>query len=312
MKPSRLQTIVVPLDGSTLAECAVPIALGLLSPDMGRLILMRVPVYTEMQPAIGAEYNMFWPEIRDEPSSFRRVYEDAEAYLAHVATRCERRGITVEKRVEEGDRAGAVIDVAADVGADLIVMTTHGRTGISRWIIGSITERVLHDAPCPVLAIHAQPDCLPDRPATGFASRILVPLDGSELAEPALPPAMAIARQTGGEIILFRVGQPGTDDQAPKNNAVDTGTPEAPSDYLERIATECRQQGVTATAVTIDPVGSGAASVAGAILDMATGSQVDLIAMSTHGRSGLRRWVYGSVTEKVLHNSESALLIVRP
>lgn len=308
MKPSPLNTIIVPLDGSSLAESAVPVALSLLQPDDGRLILMRVPVYAETQAPIGAEYNMFWPEIRDAPSSFRQVYEDTEEYLSHVAARCEKTGITVMTRVEEGDRAGAIVDLAAETNADLIVMTTHGRTGVSRWIIGSITERVLHDAPCPVLAVRAQPDCVPDRPAPGVADRIMVPLDGSELAEPALAPALAIAKSTGGEVMLFRVAQLVPNEMGPSNGSAD----EMPEAYLDRVAATCRQAGVTVTTVTVAPSGSGAASIANAILDFAAAEDIDIIAMSTHGRSGLRRWVYGSVTEKVLHNADIATLIVRP
>lgn len=308
MKPSPLNTIIVPLDGSSLAECAVPVALGLLRPEDGRLILMRVPVYAETQAPIGAEYNMFWPEIRDAPSAFRQVYDDAQDYLTHVAARCEKRGVTILTRVKEGDRAGAIVDLAAETNADLIVMTTHGRTGVSRWIIGSITERVLGDAPCPVLAVRAQPDCAPDRPATVDAYRIMVPLDGSELAEPALAPAQAIAKVTGGELVLFRVG-PAAHEETEAANGTATDSAET---YLKKVAADCRREGIEVTAVTVAQTGSGAASIANAILDYAVAEDINIIAMSTHGRSGLRRWVYGSVTEKVLHNADIATLIVRP
>lgn len=308
MKPSPLSTIIVPLDGSSLAECAVPVALRLVQPEDGRLILLRVPVYAEAQAPIGAEYNMFWPEIRDAPSNFRQVYQDAEQYLTHVAAQYEKQGVTVTARVEEGDRAGAIVDLAAETRADLIVMTTHGRTGVSRWIIGSITERVLHDAPCPVLAVRAQADCLPEQPASGVADRVVVPLDGSELAELALAPALAIAKATGGELVLFRVGQPDAEATDPSIGRP-TETSEA---YLERVAAEIRQAGVNVSTVTVASSGSGPASVANAILDFAAAEGINIIAMSTHGRSGLRRWVYGSVAEKVLHNADIATLIVRP
>jgi nucleotide-binding universal stress UspA family protein len=311
VKPSPLDTIIVPLDGSALAECAVPVALSLLAPDTGRLILVRVPVYAETQAPIGAEYNMFWPEIRDAPSSFRQVYQDTADYLAHVAARAGKSGIDVVTRVEEGDRAGAISDLAAEVKADLIVMTTHGRTGMSRWIIGSVTERVMNDAPCPVLAVRAQSDCLPDRPTNGVANRILVPLDGSELAELALGPALAIAKRVGGELILFRVAQP-QGEVDPGQNEMMIETPESVGSYQDRVAAACREHGVATATMTVTPGGSGAAGIANAILDFAAAQQVNLIAISTHGRSGLRRWVYGSVTEKVLHNADIATLIVRP
>lgn len=311
MKPSVLDKIVVPLDGSSLAECALPIALALLSTAEGRLLLLRVPVYAETPPPVAAEYNMYWPEMRDATSSYRQVYQETQDYLAHIANRCQRKGLTVDTRVEEGDRAGAIVDVARAAQADLIVMTTHGRTGVSRWVIGSVTERVLHDAPCPVLAVRARPDCGPDRPSPQFAERILVPLDGSPLSETALPPAMAIAKRLGGKIILLRVAQgPANGPSAEGETSADAE--EAPGAYLLEVAEACRAEDVATDTVTVTQPGSGAAHVAGAILDYAASEGIGLIAMSTHGRSGLQRWVYGSVTEKVLHNSDGALLIVRP
>lgn len=310
MKPSSLDTILVPLDGSTLAECAVPIALGLLPAEGARLILMRVPVYAETRAPVGAEYNMLWPESRSESSTARQVYEDTRTYLDHIAARYKRDGLSVEARVEDGDRAGAIIDLAVTTRADLIVMTTHGRSGLSKWIIGSITERVLQDAPCPVMAVRANANCRPTQPVQGFPKRILVPLDGSELAEPALAPAMAIAQRLGSDLLLFRVAK-ANNEGADDDNDADSAAP-APDDYLDHVAAGCLKEGITATTVTIAPTGSGAAGVAAAILDHAIGEGIELIAMSTHGRSGLRRWVYGSVTEKVLHNADIAVLIVRP
>lgn len=311
MKPMQLQTIVVPLDGSTLAEHALPVALRLLPTDNAQMILVRVPVYAEAQAPVAAEYSMFWPEIRDAPGSYRQVYQEAVDYLTHLAKRSEHAGLTVEVRVEEGDRAGAIVDVAVEKRADLIVMTTHGRTGVTRWIIGSITERVLHEAPCPVLAVRARPESRPGQSGAMFAQKILVPLDGSELAEQAIPPALAVARQTGGELILLRVAAVGPEE-------LDLVEGEAASDfalateYLERTAADCRAQGIATTARTVPSGGAGAGNIATAIIEDATASGIDLIAMSTHGRSGLRRWVYGSVTEKVLHNADIDLLIVRP
>ncbi|MEZ4519034.1 MAG: universal stress protein [Chloroflexota bacterium] len=302
MKPSPLRAIVVPLDGSRLAECALPIALSLLPPE-GRLILVRVPEYTETQAPIGAEYNMFWPEVQNTSEMYNQVHKDIEDYLSHVAERCRRDDIIIDIEIGEGDRAAAIIEIAKNKAADMILMTTHGRTGVSRWIIGSITERVLHDAPCPVLAVRSQSNCTPDRPAAQPLPNILVTLDGSELAEMALPPAMAVAHALGSRLQLARV--------LPTAEQSAADQPESDG-YVEQIAADCRAEGIETTAVALASSGSGAASVASSILDYAVGNEISLIAMSTHGRSGLQRWVYGSVTEKVLHNSEVALLVVRP
>ena len=199
------------------------------------------------------------------------------------------------------------MDTAAAEGADLIVMSTHGRSGFSRWLMGSVTERVLRGAPCPVLAV---------RGGAGF-ERILITLDGSRLSESALEPGLALARLLGSQVTLLMVERPdemepdlfdylnispaGLMDQA--RDEIDDQT----VSYLQRAADSCAER--LGRKVEIATVRG---AVAPAILDYIELEEIDLTVMATHGRTGLRRWVYGSVTEKVLRQAKCAMLVVRP
>jgi len=164
--------------------------------------------------------------------------------------------------------------------------------------LGSVTRRVLHAAPCSVLVL-----C-----TSHPIRRILITLDGSELAEQALAPAMEVARRLGAVVTLLHVSEPEgkhrADEAVSQHPLEHTG--DSPEEYLASLADRYPKlaQNVQ-TALASGPV-------AQCILDFASAQHIDLIAMATHGRTGLRRWLYGSVTEKVIHDSTASLLIVRP
>lgn len=190
-------------------------------------------------------------------------------------------------------------------------MAAHGQSGSTRWIMGSVTERVLHQAPCPVLVV---------RSAT-MPRHILIPLDGSPLAEKVLPAAFALAKQSGCQVTLLRSVTALADPQlnlavAIENGksvgqgwaAVDQAIWHEAEDYLRgQAALHMGQVAHLTTAVRWHNY------AAHSILDYAQAHQVDLIAMSTHGRSGVQRWIFGSVTDKVLRAADTcAMFIVQP
>ena len=290
--------VLVPLDGSILAEHALSTALSLVQASQGTLLLLRVPVFRELAVASVPGYD--WLPPTDEVLA--RPRQEARTYLQDFTYARPYDDITLETMVVDGDVASAIVDTARAKGVDLIVMTTHGRSGLSRWALGSVTERVLQQTPCPVLAV---------RP-NHTISRVLFPLDGSRLAEASLVPGLAIARLLGAEVVLFHAvtregpSLPGVkrpdDAAAPARVTVR----EDPVAYLSDVAArfdlspgKCR---------TI--VREGAAGQQ--ILDVAAEEQVDLVAMATHGYTGVRRWLYGSTTEKVLRGTHKGMLIVRP
>jgi nucleotide-binding universal stress UspA family protein len=213
----------------------------------------------------------------------------------------------VQGLVKTGDPASVILDTALEKEIDLIVMTTHGRSGFSRWMLGSITTKVLREACCPVLAVRWSTP----------VSRVLIPLDGSDLAEQALEPGFEVARRLGAEVTLLTVHEgtgldPATIKQLEQAEEGLGGLEQqlifqGDERYLEAIADHYAADTGVQTHVS---VAEGAP--AQGILHFSEHWRADLIVMATHGRTGLRRWVYGSVTEKILQSASCALMIIRP
>lgn len=296
------ERILVPLDGSLLAERALTVAGTIARQQGSTLLLLRVPVYRQVLVPGVAGYGVFLSDATLEESR-----EEITAYLRDVQQRLAGLEVNVQTIVAQGDIAGAVVDQAAEADADLIVMTTHGYSGITRWMLGSVAERVLRGAPCPVLVIRE------DVPL----NHVLITLDGSPLAEAALEPGLALAQMLGSRATLLRV------DYEEQLGSVELGLLELVDGglcreleitererlnyYLECVAEKAARPGVPIDTVVLT------GRPAETILDFLEREQVDLVVMATHGYSGLRRWVYGSVTEKVLRGvSCCAMMVVRP
>jgi len=240
-----------------------------------------------------------------------------------VASRLEPVAAGVEVSVCFGRPADEILTFVGEVGADLIAMSTHGRSGISRWVFGSVADRVLRGATCPVLLVRAGRTQLQT-----VYQRILVPLDGSELAEQVLPYVKALVRpiQTspleGGSrrvtrVFLVSVLTTGLGDRTvalltsypPGLRLATTALHHAEiqlRSYLRSVAAALRDQG----AVVHIAVRQGLP--ADEILAYAADVEADLISMTTHGFSGTSRWVYGNVAGKVLQGAHSPMLLVRP
>lgn len=299
-----LNKLLVPLDGSTTSERAIEPALNLARPNKAEVILLHslIPVHT-MMPAFADEYAWIWPA-----GSLERSRQQAAKYLKSVADKWADAGVELHTQLVEGHEAVAILDVAAEEGVDMIVMSAFGYTGLSRWSMGSTTEKVLHGAPCPVLVIRtAKP-----------IHEMVVTLDGSRLAERAMEPAIDVACALDAHVTLLRVSRPPfTLEQVPYLEWAET-------DVGERLGTDLRNgaeqylQEVARRHEGMRPGGEpiGTAVVEGPpveeILDFATEHDTDLIGLSTHGRTGLRRWIYGSVAARVLRGSACNVMIVRP
>ena len=293
--------VLVPLDGSELAERALDPALAITRARNAELLLLSVTSYHHVLPPAAAGYGL---TATDQIVDLGR--DDANNYLDALRreTRCS--DCRIQTMAVEGDVAGCIVDTAAAVGADLIVMTTHGYSGFTRWMLGSITERVLRGASCPVLAVRqAIPLC-----------KALIALDGSPLSQEALAPGLELARALGCQVTLLRADQ-GEDLSSVEQGLLQMagagpcqelteGAEDRLSYYLECLARQHRSPELPIETVVLQT------RPAEAILSYAESEEIDLIIMATHGRTGLRRWVYGSVTEKVLHQAGCAMLIVRP
>jgi nucleotide-binding universal stress UspA family protein len=293
--------ILVPLDGSPLAEQALEPALRLAQAAVGELILMRVLTDADSHAHVKTAQD----PIRF-PESSALVHHASNAYLQRLREASIRPRLSVRTILGEGDRAGAIIDTALAEQVELIVMSTHGRTGLSRWVFGSVTSRVLSHAPCPILIIHK----------VSPIKHILITLDGSLLAEQALEPGLALAKVFGSKVTLLRV-MTGPEVQSSKTTSPDGSESLANPRNEEMPAIQAeRHLGDLIAIQETDRVIMSArvifGQIASSILDYAAAQEVDLIAMTTHGRTGLRRWVYGSVTEKILYGTRKVVLVIRP
>jgi nucleotide-binding universal stress UspA family protein len=235
----------------------------------------------------------------------------ADAVVAaqtHVDQLCVQLSSAVESEgvVTVGDAATEILNEVAQRRADLIVMSTHGRSGIGRWIYGSVADQVMRRAPVPVLLVpaHARVNWPSDR-----TPRILVPLDGSELAHGAVEAADELAGAVDGELVLASAvephppsyGDPSTflmvDPTVELNNA---------SELLERSALVLRARGRKVEVAVL--IGFAVTAIA----DFARERHVDAIAMSTHGSGGLTRLIMGSVATGIVQRADVPVLVLRP
>jgi nucleotide-binding universal stress UspA family protein len=293
-------TLVVPLDGSELAERALPYAVRFAAERSGRLVLVRA--------ALGPP-----PSGLDWERQQLAAMEEATAYLAGVAETVATR-VPVTTAPLYGHPVDEILAVVRQFDADSIVMATHGRTGLAHLLYGSVAEAVLARSPVPVFVVHARPGEAPAPPFNSASARVMVPLDGSAFAEAVLPAALEIVGDAG-ELVLTSVAAPPDRVERDERGHVrayldqqEEGITREAFDYLRRIQAKLRQQRPELH-VTLDVrIGDPAAGIA--IAEVARGA--DLVVMATHGRTGLRRAVRGSVAGAVLATGSVPVLLVSP
>jgi nucleotide-binding universal stress UspA family protein len=290
------RTILVPLDGSKLAERALPYAAHLARLANARLLLVRA------LPELDDASQMDSHPLGGPAERQRFDQLDPTSELAGLAARLQADGLPVETHVQPGDATEIILEAAHAGHADIIVMSTHGRGGLERWIYGSVADQVMRGAEVPVLMAPAacRHAWAPDRPL-----RILVPLDGSELAEQALEPAAELAEA----LRLLRIIQIPTPTMygdayidLPFNREAELADARR---YLEGIADRLRTEGRTVEFRAI--VGTPAFDVA----RLAHDAGADMIAMATHGYGGLGRLVLGSVATSTLQRADRPVLLAR-
>jgi nucleotide-binding universal stress UspA family protein len=313
------QRILVPLDGSPRAEQALPVAAWLARASGGSAVLLQV-----VTPPID-----YGGGLAQAPLLTEQVIESelakASSYLDQVAKSRELAEIKTTTDVVFGLPAPNILDAAMSNSADLIVMCSHGRTGFTRWALGSVAQKVALHSPVPVLVLRAGEPVPPASHADvtrPFSA--LVALDGSPLAEMALAPAAnlvtALGAPAGGALHLIQVVKmfPTTAEEGFVSELNEEALARAKA-YLaavkERLQERFKDLKLSVTwSVALD------SDVPDAIIGTAEhGERIegaeglggsDLIAMSTHGRGGLERWMIGSVTERVLDATKQPLLVV--
>ncbi len=286
-------TILVPLDGSERAARALPIAEDFCQRLDGEIALLRVLPLTILPYAIPIEN--IPPEVYQEMvDDQKRMAED---YLGQVAIEARRRGLRAQTHIHYGDAAMAILDAIPALRPTMVIMTTHGRTGLARFTLGSVADRVARAGHVPVLLVRA----FAAGERRGALRRALVPLDGSPLAEWAL---FTIALQLAGpvlrEITLARIVDP----------RAGPGGIRAAEAYLDEVRRRLVERlGGHECAVTARvEVGAPAAG----ILAVAHEQAADLILMSARGEGGIGRLAFGSVTDRVLRDGDLPILLVCP
>lgn len=294
--------ILIPLDGSKTAEKVLPHARYLAGKLKIPVHLLAVIDVAEMALHSSSEKKWFIDRMVDYG---RR---SGETYLHRLAAAFP--GTIVRYTVEVGHAADAIIEKGASDPAMLIAMATHGRSGLDRYLLGSVAEKVLRGADNPVLLVRASAKVPADE--VGFTT-IVVPLDGSERAESILPMVTGLAKKLDSEVILFRAYHipPGTyDGDAVMSGEVYTdmlnALREQATEYLDRKATEVRKLGVERVSTLAEE-----GFAADEIIDLGNTNPAALIAMGSHGRSGVKRWLLGSVTETVVRHAAGAVLVAR-
>lgn len=290
------RTILVPLDGSELSERALPLATVLAKTLQAKLILVRA--------ASAATF----PGV-DPTAAQCRAVEESQAYLYAFATQLSEQGLSVEAAVPFGDAADSILLEIDLHSAELVVMCTQGRSGLGRWIYGSVAESVLARSPAPVLLVQSSGEIPTLGPDPAQAS-ILVPLDGSALAEMALPHASGFAKAFGGDLWLLNVIEPYT---APYTYP-GVGMVRMPYEeehqraeaYLDGVANGLRDDGLTVHTAVRD--GWPAETVASAGRELGA----SLIAMATHGRTGVLKLLLGSIALGTVRRTSLPVLLVRP
>ncbi|NQT74372.1 MAG: universal stress protein [Chloroflexi bacterium] len=287
------EKILVPLDGSELAEVALPYAEELRRRLNSDLVLICISDSADK------------PERREYLDSIEEMIKQrAQKYQE----KCPEKIIAEpqpETVVIGGHPSDEIVDYAEENQIDLTIMATHGRSGFSRWAMGSVADKVARGLSKPVCLIRAKgcqtevrPDCL--------VSRIFTPLDGSKTGEAALPYVEVLAKEMGTEVLLFQT--------VPKDDShedVNWGELRHQADrdakiYLRKVEANLIYKGVVAKTEVV--FGDKPAQQ---IIELAERSQSAVVAMSTHGRSGVDRLVFGSVAEKVLRAGTVPLLLVR-
>jgi nucleotide-binding universal stress UspA family protein len=280
--------ILVPLDGSKLAEQVLPYAQLLAGAYGAGIMLLRV---TDPDARLPFTAN-----------------QSASDYLKYTATTLKPLAVDAVEKI--GLPAEVIVDSAKGDADCLIAMATHGMTGPRRWLLGSVASKVVQTAANPILLIRVKPDMAPSGPIA--LKRVIVPLDGSGLAEKVLPYARVLASKLNLDMQLVRTYNLPPDAYLVADGMIDQGPAtyreslhEESEKYLDGKVAGLRADGcasVSAHVIEGDP--------ASEIVDLASAPQ-SLIAMSTHGRSGVGRWALGSVAEKVVQHTRAPVLLFR-
>jgi nucleotide-binding universal stress UspA family protein len=291
--------VLVPLDGSELAECVLPHVMAIAPVTTARVTLVHVLERSQARNGSATPI---------DPLSWHTQKQESQSYLDRIAGRLQE--IQVEQAILEGNPAEAIIDFARGNAVDLIVLSTHGRTGLSEWNVSSVVQKILLRSYRSILLVRAYASS----PEKVQYNRLFLAIDGSTRAEFILPFAISLAQFHQSNVTLGTIIQkPQTlqrfplseEDAAWINEFTERNHNEA-SRYLGQLTTQLSLKGLSAQASI-----SVSENALGGVYDMVEESNADLVMIAAHGYSGDRRWPYGSIAASLISYGRTPLMIMQ-
>jgi nucleotide-binding universal stress UspA family protein len=303
-----MTVVLTPVDGSTRALRAVPWAEKLAGPD-GTVVLLRVvpaqPDYADtLFSLVGAE-----DTVQNILNTWTRT---AKADMDEAAELLSGSDVAVEQLVAEGEPDEAIVAAAARRGVQMIAMASHGRGAVGRAIFGSVADRVARTAPVPVLILRTPDE---DVDPSVVVSRIVVPLDGSEIAARALPVASEVAKQLAVPVHVIRAVDAAS--VLPMAPGVFGAAPAVDAEVADQIWQEAEAEARSTVTTAVSRLEAEGVDASGAIVDGSPFFAIsegiehgDLLILTSHGRGGVRRWLLGSVAEKLVREADAPVMLV--
>jgi len=292
--------ILVPLDGSSLAECVLPHAVAIGQALDARVTLLRAMERSTLEVESGVIDALEWHILKSE----------AEAYLGEVTSRLQGTGLQTEKSLVEGEPAGRIIEFVRDQTVDLIVMSSHGRSGLSGWNISSVVQKVALRAYTTMMIVRAYRLATGD--LTGLRYKcLLVALNGSQRAECVLPLAMQLADFHQCRLLLAHVVSkpeiprhvPLTEEETRLREQLIEVNRQKGAQYLENLKSRLSLDVQTRLLLSEHP--------AEALHKLVNEEEVDVVMLSAHGYSGKAQWPYGNTTLNFIAYGTTPLLILQ-
>jgi len=292
--------LIVPLDGSSLAECVLPHAVALAQPFESRITLLRAVRGPAGDSASKATDPLGWQMRRAE----------ARAYLDDVVARLQEIEVNADREMLEGEAAEQIVQFGRDEGADLIILSSHGRSGLSQWNVSSVVQKVILRAYMPVMIVRAYQPVTGDLGGLSY-NRVLVPLDGSQRAEFILPLATTLAGYHQCPLLLAYVVSkpevprraPLTEEEARLVEQLTESNRRKGEQYLEDLRVRLDIEVETALEVS--------ENAAESLHQLVEERDVDLVLLSAHGYSARKRWPYGGVALNFIAYGTTPLLILQ-
>ena len=289
-----MKKILVSLDGSELSEKVLPRVEILAKKCNAEIILLRVVPFAWPDE---------FPQVREMSN---KLDKEASDYLFAIQAQLEEKGIKGECCVHEGSVPEVICDLAREKEVDLVAMTTHGRGGVKRWALGSVSDKVIQTSPVHVLLCRISEKEM----APSNYKNILIPLDGSHFSEVIFSQAQHLVRLFDSKVWFLYVIDVHLADSFDvlKRDNIKQGKElmDNIQSYFSNLEKRLEEAKATNYEIIVKE-----GHPAETICDFAEEQEIDLIAMSTHGRGGIARWALGSVTDKVVQVSSNPVLLIR-